>query len=158
MKKKCKVLSLLLSFVVILSVGSVKAEPKTVTVELTIDNNIPTVNGDPVVPLESEIFIEKGRTFVPVRFPSEVFDIKTIYESETKTITFANKKDIEIEMKIDDTSVKVNGKEMQIDSPPIIRRNRTQVPIRFIMETFGAIVTWDPDLHKVTIVHEIPEE
>jgi hypothetical protein len=40
MKRQYKVLALLLSFVVLLAVGLVKAEAKTITVELTIDNAV----------------------------------------------------------------------------------------------------------------------
>lgn len=159
MKKYFKLLALLLSFVVVLSVGSVKAEPKTITVGLTIGSAETTVNGEPQAHLELPIFIEKGRTMVPIRFPSEAFNIKTSWDNEKKIATFKTK-DVLIEMPENGKTAKVNGKEVQIDVPffRYIPAQRMVVPIRFIMETFGATVTWDPDLHQATIVYEIPED
>jgi hypothetical protein len=159
MKRQLKVLVLLLSFVVVLSVGSVKAEPKTRTVEFTIGSGIPVIDGEPDVPLELPVFIEKGRTMIPVRFPSEAFNINTSWDNEKKIVTFKTK-DVLIEMPENSKTVKVNGKEVQIDVPffRYIPAQRMVVPIRFLLESFGATVSWDPDLHKATIVYELPEE
>jgi hypothetical protein len=155
MKKHFKVLVLLLSFVVALSVGSVKAEPKTVTVKLTIDNNVPIVNGQPNIPMMFAPFINNGRTMVCTNFISETFGTKIDWDAYNRIATFTKNK-IVIAIQTDSNIAKVNGKEVPIDSPAIIRHGRTAYPIRFIMEAFGATVSWDPDLHKATIVYEIP--
>lgn len=159
MKKYLNILVLLLIFVVVLSVGSVKAEPKTIVVGLTIGSAETTVNGKRQNPLEIPVFIEKGRTMVPIRFPSEAFKIYVDYDAQTKKI-FLILSGTKIEMELGMNVAYVNSKQLSIDSPPFVKKPewRTVVPIRFIMETFGATVTWDPDLHKVTIVYEIPEE
>jgi len=133
------------------------AEPKTRIVELMIDETVTIINGEPQIPLELPVFLKNGRTMVPIRFFAEAFDIRIDLEWEKKLFKFkAN--DSLVEMQINNTTVKVNGKDVQIDTPAIIVSGRSVIPIRFIMETFGATVTWDSILHKVTIVYEIPEE
>ena len=156
MKKHFKFFALLLSFIVFLSVGSVKAEPKTITVELTLDSAIYIMDGQPQEPLEAYIFIVDGRMMSPPRFLSEAFKVK-MEGSYPKGIIFKSK-GVVLEMPYNNKTVKVDGKEALTDVPVLVRSGRTFVPIRFIMEAFGATVTWDPDLHKATIVYEIPEE
>jgi hypothetical protein len=56
-------------------------------------------------------------------------------------------------MQIDNKIAKVNGQEVVLDSP---MDKRTFIPIRFVMESLGATVTWDAILHKVTIVYPEP--
>ena len=159
MKKAVKLLALLLSFVVFLSISLVKAEPKTVKVELTLYNSVPTVNGNNALPLEHYPFIEKGRMMLPIRIYSEIFEINIDWETTTKTLTFTSTKNTLV-MTVDSQIAYINGKEVFVDVPVYVPKKlaRTFAPVRFIMETFEATVTWDPDLHKATIVYELPEE
>ena len=157
MKKQLKLLALLVSCVLFVSITSAKAEPKTITAELIIDELVTIVNGEPQIPMMFAPFIENGRAMVPTNFLNEAFMLKIDWEGLSKIITLTNGKTV-IELQTNNKTVKVNGKEVQIDSPPIIRNGRTAYPIRFIMETFGATVTWDSILHKATIVYELPEE
>jgi len=45
----------------------------------------------------------------------------------------------------------VNGKLVILDSVPIVRNDRTLLPIRFVAEALGAQVGWDDAQQKVTI-------
>lgn len=55
---------------------------------------------------------------------------------------------------INDRLVWVFGEPVMNDVAPIIRNERTVLPIRFITETFGGTVTWDETQKKVTILKE----
>ncbi len=44
-----------------------------------------------------------------------------------------------------------NTKKVTLDVAPIIKNNRTLVPVRFIVESLGGTVQWDPKERKVTI-------
>jgi hypothetical protein len=156
MKNLFRFISLVLVCSILLPWYSTKAEPKTITVELTQDSPVPVIDGQAQEPLEASIFIVDGRIMSPPRFLNEAFNIK-LEGGYPKGITFKSK-GIVLEMLYNNKTVKVNGKEAQTDVPVLVRTGRTFLPIRFIMETFGATVTWDPDLHKVTIVYELPEE
>lgn len=45
----------------------------------------------------------------------------------------------------------LNGRPLDIDVPPVISRGRVFVPLRFVAETFGADVGWDPGTRTVRI-------
>ncbi|MEM3473546.1 MAG: stalk domain-containing protein [archaeon] len=54
-------------------------------------------------------------------------------------------------LKIGSSSFTVNGETKYLDSPPIIKNNRTLLPIRPIIESLGGSISWDPTLKKVEI-------
>ncbi|MEM3873337.1 MAG: copper amine oxidase N-terminal domain-containing protein, partial [Nitrososphaeria archaeon] len=54
-------------------------------------------------------------------------------------------------LQIGNTTFTVNGSPRTLDSPPIIKNNRTLLPIRAIIESLGGTVDWDPTLKKVEI-------
>ncbi len=60
-------------------------------------------------------------------------------------------KAISMKLQIGNTNAIVNGEVVSLDSPPVIINNRTLVPLRFISESFGADVQWDPVLRIVSI-------
>jgi len=124
---------------------------KRTTIKLTLDNKVPTINGEPQNPLEAAPFIMAGRTMVPIRFISEALGAKVEWDSVTKGITITFKDKI-IAMQVGSTSAMVNGRNVTLDAPPTIRLGRTFVPLRFISEALGAIVTWDEGTRTVTIV------
>lgn len=48
--------------------------------------------------------------------------------------------------------VRVNGKELKFDQPPVVREGRILVPLRAISEGLKAEVRWDPDAKTVTVI------
>lgn len=65
----------------------------------------------------------------------------------------SNMKEKWIEMWINNKQAYINDKSYALDSPPIIIKDRTFVPIRFISESFGADVKWDDKTKKVIITY-----
>ncbi|HQJ56262.1 MAG TPA: stalk domain-containing protein [Caldisericia bacterium] len=59
--------------------------------------------------------------------------------------------EIIIELFIGKKTASINGVSKEIDAPPFIKDGRTLVPIRFIAETFGALVDWDATTQSITI-------
>lgn len=59
-----------------------------------------------------------------------------------------------ISLQIGKNSVILNDEEMTTDVAPIIRNDRTMVPVRVISETLGAKVDWNNDTRTVTIVKD----
>jgi hypothetical protein len=49
-------------------------------------------------------------------------------------------------------NLQINGKNLPTEVAPVIRDNRTLVPVRVISESLGADVNWDSTNKKVTIV------
>ena len=57
-----------------------------------------------------------------------------------------------ISMQIGNNGVVLNNENKILDAAPLISQNRTMVPLRFIVEAFGANVSWAQDTKTVTIV------
>ena len=69
-------------------------------------------------------------------------DFKAISDEEEKTV---------ITMQIGNTNVSVNEKVFTNDVAPVIRNNRTLVPIRVVTETLGGTVDWNDTTKEVTL-------
>lgn len=101
--------------------------------------------------------IVKERTLVPLRAVSETLGAEVEWNDENKTVTVTYN-DITIIVTIDSTTALVNGEEVEIDSPAIIKKDRVLVPIRIIAETLGLTVEWDDDSHSVIVDEKEPSE
>jgi len=127
---------------------------KRTIIQLTLDNVVPTINGEPQTPLEAPPFISGGRTMVPLRFIAEAFGAEVKYDAVTKGITITMG-DMVIAMQIGSNTVLVNGKTHTIDAPPVIVNGRTFVPVRFVAEILGAKVDYDAATRTVTITRDL---
>ncbi len=67
----------------------------------------------------------------------------------------ANASDVVVSMQIDNPAMYVNGQTAEIDegrgTTPVVRNDRTIVPIRAIIEAFGGNVAWDGSAQTVTL-------
>lgn len=97
--------------------------------------------------------IVNGRTFVPFRAIFEQFGANVVWNQTTKTIT-ATKDNHTINLKIGSKNAQVDGKKITIDVAPYIKDGRTFVPLRFISESLGAEIDWDPNSRVATVVLE----
>lgn len=103
-----------------------------------------TVDGV-VIFFDSEPYIdENNRTMVPVRFISEALGAVVGWDEATRTVTIA-KDGLEIVLTIGSPVAKVGGVERWMDSVPVIKNDRTMVPVRFVSSFLGANVEWDQD-------------
>jgi len=69
--------------------------------------------------------------------------IEAVFEEE--------KKETVIILQIGNSTFTVNGVPKTLDSPPVIKNNRTLLPIRAIIEALGGTVGWDANDKKVTV-------
>ncbi|WP_366942906.1 stalk domain-containing protein, partial [Syntrophomonas sp.] len=91
-----------------------------------------------------------NRTMVPVRFPAETLGANVDWLPNTRQVHIINKahdalKDADIMVTIDKKDVVVNGQIKIMDTTAVIANSRTMVPVRFISEYLGAVVTWHQD-------------
>ncbi len=93
---------------------------------------------------------QSNRTMVPVRFVSEALGAKVAWEPATRQvkITQGNK---QIDLTIGQADVSVDGKVIHLDAAPLIRQDRTFVPLRFVSEALGAQVQWQAAEKRVLI-------
>lgn len=68
-----------------------------------------------------------------------------------RTMEFTTDPRFRIEMMPGNNAALVNDKTIILDVPAEVFKGRTLVPIRFVAETFGCVVDWEPDEKLVTI-------
>ncbi|MDU5324766.1 MAG: copper amine oxidase N-terminal domain-containing protein, partial [Peptoniphilus harei] len=95
-------------------------------------------------------FIERDRTLVPIRIISENLGYEVGWDNNSRKVTVKNN-DKTIELIIGKKDVKINDKVSNIDVPPMIKSERTFVPLRFISESFDNDVLWDNNTRTVKI-------
>lgn len=97
-------------------------------------------------------FIVEDRFVVPLRAIFEALGAEVEWSSETRTVT-GTKGENSVKLTIDSKSVYINGKKIELDVPATIIDERTYVPARFVSESLGANVTWNPE-NKVAVIHQ----
>lgn len=112
-----------------------------------------TLNGM-LIQTDVSPFVMENRTMVPIRFISEALGYKVDWEESTKKVSITDaKKSLILIIGNPDYIININGNEEKksSDVAPIIRQNRTFVPLRFIAEEFGMNIEWDDNLRVVIL-------
>ncbi|MBQ9604332.1 MAG: hypothetical protein IJR45_02860, partial [Firmicutes bacterium] len=129
------------------------AEP----VEAKDPNKIEVYLNGEKMSFDSEPYIEKGTTRVPMRAIFEGLGAAVDFEPEEKVVT-AVKGDTKIELAIGSNTALINGEENELIVPAEIKNSRTMVPLRFVSEALGAKVDWDGETKTITITSEAADE
>ena len=83
-----------------------------------------------------------NRVMLPLRAIAEALSATVTWNTHNSTINIV-KDEIALEFTINKNSVIVNGMVKKIDSPPVLRQNRTMIPLRAAAELLGVSVNWD---------------
>ncbi len=109
-------------------------------IKIVVEGN--TLKLDKEVPI-----IVNSRTLIPLRkllvglgVPDNTENIKWIGEERKVEVIYEG---IKIELKIDNLEAYINGVKYNLDSAPIIYRDRTYLPARFVGEALGYNISWD---------------
>lgn len=111
------------------------------------------INGTPVTFTESSgaPFIDNNnRTLVPMRIVMEQYGCTVSWDQSTKTAS-VTAGDTTVLVPIGQSYITVNGEQRTIDAPAQIVSGRTYLPIRAVLEAFGANVGWDNANRSVTV-------
>lgn len=108
------------------------------------------VNGFLLV-LDVPPFISEGKTLVPLRGVFESIGAK-VYWDETKKEATITKDMLTLVVPLNQDFALKNGEQMALDVPAQIVNGRVMVPVRFVAETLGAKVEWDPADYAVRIL------
>lgn len=94
--------------------------------------------------------IVDGRTLLPIRALIEELGGTVEWDEKTKGVLIDLDKK-KINLVINSKKAVVNGEDRNLDVPPMIIKNRTMVPLRFIIENLGYDVQWEEDTQKIII-------
>jgi hypothetical protein len=165
MKRQIKVLASFLSFVVVLSVGILSQKPirpvfgepskstnfvwKFVIGEASVTVSEPDKNDEIKILLDVPVLIKNGRTFVSLRTFAHILGMKVSCEHYKKEITYSMDKKT-VKMLLDKPRAWIDNQEVVLDVSPFIIDGRIVVPLRFVFESFGWVVTWNETKQVVT--------
>ena len=90
------------------------------------------------------------RMQVPLRAAMEAYGCKVDWNAETKTAE-VSQNGITVEVTVGASCIVKDGKRIAIDSPALIKDDRTYLPIRAVLESFGAVIGWDTAAQTVTV-------
>lgn len=88
------------------------------------------------------------RVMLPVRNIFEMLGMKVEWIEE-KSTAVAKKEGLEISLTLGSNNAIVNGKTIQTDVAPILKKDRIFMPVRFIGENAGLDVSWDENIQTV---------
>jgi len=91
-----------------------------------------------------------GRVLVPLRGVLEELGATVDWDANTRTVIATNR-NMEIDLPIGSRFARVNNERVALDVPAMTIGGSTMVPLRFISETLGASVRWNPATATVRI-------
>ena len=110
-----------------------------------------SVNGTPIKFTDVQPQPVAGRMMVPLRGAFEALGIYVEYDPAMRTIT-ARKGNEDVELRIGEKIAHKNGAELMLDVAPLLMKGHAMVPLRFLVETLGGKVDFDPKANTVNIV------
>jgi copper amine oxidase-like protein len=140
MKKKILILVLILTLAITSSAFAVDVKINEVDVQYNNDSGFP--------------FIDKqGRTQVPLRATMESFGATVEWDQASLTAT-VEKDGISVKVPIGKSIIYIDGVEVANDTVAQIKENRTYLPVRVVLESFGYTVSWENNNVVATIAEE----
>lgn len=123
------------------------------TAVFTIGNAKYNLNGTEIE-MGANPYVKNGRTYLPLRFVGNAIGIDNNniwWDAATKTATLKKDNTI-VQVKIGSKSLLVNGVAVgSMDVAPEIKDGFTMLPIRPVVEAFGAQVDWDQTTQTATV-------
>lgn len=102
------------------------------------------------LPTDQAPIAVQGRTMLPFRAIFEALDAKVYWNQKTKTVTGVSDGNV-VTLKIGSKQGTINGEVVKLDVSARALNGRTLVPVRFVSESLGREVGWDPAKQRVTI-------
>lgn len=102
------------------------------------------------LPMDVAPTVTNGRTLVPLRAAGEAVGATIQWDGSTRSaIAIINDKNVRFTL--GSKTYTVNGVKHQADVAPVVKNNRTLLPLRAFGEACGVKVSWDNNLRDVII-------
>ena len=115
-----------------LNISLALAQTNDITVE---------VNGHTLA-LESKPIIINDYAMLPLRDTFQLFGCENIaWDGQSKTVT-AISGELVLKMQVDNKTTHMNGEEVALDQPAVLKNGRVYLPIRFLSNTFDSYINY----------------
>lgn len=99
-------------------------------------------------------FIYQARTMLPIRYVAEALGFMVTWDANTRTVYLVDKENI-VQIPVDTNNIIVNGKAFVSDVKPMIKNNRTMLPVANVARALGLQdgkdILWDSAMKFVTL-------
>ena len=111
------------------------------------------INGE-YIKMNDAPFLTGGTTYAPIREISDMFGAENVsWDEKTETAVIEFKETL-IEIPINESFAYIDGEKVPLSANVMLVNSRTYVPVRFISEHLGAVVSWDAPYYTVRIEKE----
>lgn len=129
--------------------------PMKATVAIGSTKLFKNINGvESEVNMDVSSFLKDGRTMLPLRYIAEALGFEVEWDRATRTITLTDK-EFKVQIPVETNKIIVNGSTYYSDAKPVIRNNRTMLPIANIARALGlkdgTDIIWDASARVATI-------
>ncbi|MGO4369846.1 stalk domain-containing protein [Paenibacillus sp. MCAF20] len=147
-KKMVALLMAVLLVIALLPAAAFAADTaSSVEVKLTPGKETVSINGKATV--VQAPYVASGTTMVPLKIITNAFGAALKLENGNGiTLTYNDRK---VELTFGSKTVKVNGVSKTVAVAPVVIKGSTMVPLRVIVEAFGAKISIDKKTSEVTI-------
>lgn len=114
---------------------------KAKNIEFRVNSKIFKVDGN-IKEFDSIPYINKNRTFVPIRFITEALGASVEWINNTQEVIIRSEEAL-IKLQIGSKIMTVNNKQYKLDVVPELKNDRTMLPIRAISEALNCDVSWN---------------
>ncbi|WP_127498039.1 copper amine oxidase N-terminal domain-containing protein [Paenibacillus glycanilyticus] len=155
MKRFMFMLLAVLLVVTIVPAAAFAADSASGNVEIRLKTNSSTVTINGKQSTVQAPFEKAGTTMVPLSVITKAFGAKLkLQDNKIITLTYNNKT---VVVTIGSKTVKVNGKDQTVAVAPVVIKGTTMVPVRVIVETFGAKIGKDKKTGEIVITGTIAQ-
>ena len=126
-------------------------EAERVEIGLRVGEQTININGEEIT-AEAPYIAGDGVTLVPVRVISEAFGAEVEWDEAERGIKISYSS-VTVSMWLGSTVAEINGIAQQLEYPPeLTGEGVTMVPLRFISESFGAVVSYDEQTQTISVI------
>jgi len=121
-------------------------------IRIPIGSDIYTVNDQEISNVDyPPAFIDQNSiTMVPLRLIMDIIGPKVEWLPNSKEIVISDEKR-EIRLQINNSKAIVNNVEYDLISPPVVKNERTYVPVKFIAENLDFTSEWIPETKTLVL-------
>lgn len=132
--------------------GTIPVKTKVVIGSQSLTKNINGIETE--VKMDVAPFIKDGRTMLPLRFIAEALGFKVEWNHAARTVILTDK-EFKVEIPVNTNKIIVNGSTYYSDVKPVLKNNRTMLPVANIARALGlkdgTDILWDANSRVATI-------